>query len=271
MIIGICGKINSGKDTVGEIIQYLNEYYEVWNLDFENFLDCYNTNKINKYSQWQIKKFADKLKDIVCLLIGCTREQLEDEEFKNKELGEEWIRYGKADGFFHTSNGTIMNNAPCSKEEYEEELKVNWQTAYKHIYTPRTLLQILGSECGRNLIHPDIWVNSLMSEYKNTELVTKHTKNNNPIIGNIDHEYKQYDYPNWIITDVRFHNEEQAVKSRNGIMIKLLRNINTPVTHKSEQFVQDYIDADYTIDNSNTTIEELVNLVKEILIKEKII
>jgi hypothetical protein len=41
-------------------------------------------------SGFEIKKYADKLKDFVCILIGCTREQLEDQEFKEKELGEEW-------------------------------------------------------------------------------------------------------------------------------------------------------------------------------------
>ena len=45
---------------------------------------------IYQAQNWKIVKFADKLKDIVCLLIGCTRQQLECREFKEKELGEEW-------------------------------------------------------------------------------------------------------------------------------------------------------------------------------------
>lgn len=37
-------------------------------------------------SEYKIKKFADKLKDIVCILIGCTREQLEDSKFKSMTM-----------------------------------------------------------------------------------------------------------------------------------------------------------------------------------------
>ena len=69
MVIGVSGKIGSGKDTIGKIIQNLTN------------------------DHWEIKKYADKLKVITCLLLGCTREQLEDRGFKEKELGEEWWYY----------------------------------------------------------------------------------------------------------------------------------------------------------------------------------
>ena len=42
----------------------------------------WDTVDLSEVTNSEIKKFADKLKDIVCLLIGCTREQLEDQEFK---------------------------------------------------------------------------------------------------------------------------------------------------------------------------------------------
>jgi len=86
-------------------------------------------------SEWRIVRFADKVKNIVCLIIGCTREQLEDEQFKNTKLSEEWIRYGYANGFSHVykdgEKETVMNNEPCSKERYEQERITNWQTAIK--------------------------------------------------------------------------------------------------------------------------------------------
>jgi hypothetical protein len=41
------------------------------------------------------------------------------------------IIYGYADGFTRDKNGTpIMTVAYCSKEKYEEERRINWQTAY---------------------------------------------------------------------------------------------------------------------------------------------
>ena len=33
-------------------------------------------------------------------------------------------------------------------------------------FTPRLLLQLLGTDAGRNIVHPNIWVNALMSDYR---------------------------------------------------------------------------------------------------------
>ena len=70
MLIAISGRINSGKDTVGQIIQYLTSESNVYPFDLK--LDY------SHKSNWEIRKWADKLKDIICILINCTREQLED-------------------------------------------------------------------------------------------------------------------------------------------------------------------------------------------------
>jgi len=69
-IIGISGRIGSGKDTVGEIIKKL----------------CLT----NKGPEFEIKKFAGKLKTIASLLTGIPIEKWEDQEFKNLEMPEGW-------------------------------------------------------------------------------------------------------------------------------------------------------------------------------------
>jgi dephospho-CoA kinase len=89
MLIGISGKIGSGKDTVGKIIQSLNK---TPNISSKEFIKQYLYNDV-KDSEFIIRKFADKLKDIVCLLLNCSREELEDREFKERELGKEWWYY----------------------------------------------------------------------------------------------------------------------------------------------------------------------------------
>ena len=53
-------------------------------MDFNRWLENHHDLK----STFEIKKFADKLKDIVCLLLGCTREQLEDRGIKSLSLQE---------------------------------------------------------------------------------------------------------------------------------------------------------------------------------------
>lgn len=245
-IIAISGKIYSGKDTVGKIIQYLTD--NTFNhLTFEDYLNEVKL-EIPVHFNWKIKKFADKIKDIVCIMIGCTREQLEDIKFKNTPLGEEW-RYYKFDGNFKIS---YLDNRYNKGEE---------PLQYLFKLTPRLLLQQIGTECGRQIIHPDVWVNSLFAEYKsfgdNTSSQFKGT------------DFKN-EYPNWIITDMRFPNEVEAVKKHNGITIRLLNN-NSPIdTHESETALDDYKNWDYVIDN-NGTIVELVEKVKEILLKENIL
>ena len=153
-LIGISGKISSGKDTVGKIIRILTSSPHFTNEAVLDFLekDLYE-------SEWQIKKFADKLKDIVCILLGCTREQLEDESFKSKELGEEWwYWYMELDGGY---SPIILDYLTTTKKELK-----NYEGLELIKPTPRFLLQFIGTNLLRNQLHPEIWVNSLMSEYK---------------------------------------------------------------------------------------------------------
>ena len=85
-LISVSGKLGSGKDTVGKIIQYLTHTtVKEHNLTYDEFI---NLGFEEDAFDWQIKKFADKLKDIVCLLIGCTREILESQEYKSMSLRE---------------------------------------------------------------------------------------------------------------------------------------------------------------------------------------
>ena len=71
MIISITGKIGSGKDTIAEIIQQSTQ------------LD------------WEVKKFAGKLKTIAELLCGVPKQNFESQEFKKTQMSEEWgnLRY----------------------------------------------------------------------------------------------------------------------------------------------------------------------------------
>lgn len=231
-LLAISGKIGSGKDTVAKIIQYLiyensNPEYP-FDKDIEEYLlsDSFlftpkgvrGLINIGVKSGWEIRKFGGKLKQIVALLIGCTVQDLEDQEFKSSPLGEEWIRYGYADGFKHIYEDgvktTIMINKECSKEKYEEEYRVNWQTAYKHEFTPRELMQFIGTDLFRDKLLNNIWVNALFADYQSKTIIDK----------NITKGFPKVEYPNWIITDVRFPNEVKAVKDRGGITIRVNRN-----------------------------------------------
>jgi len=259
-IIGISGKIGSGKDTVGTIIQYLTSvntqipYLEWINSEY-NYKNC---------SDWEIRKFADKLKNIVCLLIGCTREQLEDINFKNKELGKEWYIYKQYDK-------SIDKWIIVSKDYYTRLNHVKSAKFKISKLTPRILLQLLGTEAGRDIIHPNIWVNSLFVDYTGNAEFNGEPK---MIKGGFEYPLKNLKFPNWVITDMRFPNELNAVTNRKGITIRVERYDITNqgmknIPHTSETAL-DNAKFDYWIDNFGT-IEDLINKVKEILIKEKIL
>lgn len=282
MIIGVSGKINSGKDLVGKVIQYLTtentEAGKAIGMHCtiqEYLLNSKDTHSCNDV--FVIRKFADKLKDIVCLLLGCTREQLESHGFKEKELGEEWW-YWKS-----LLDGSLLPYKGIHSFENEsKEFALNFEL-YK--LTPRLLLQLLGTQCGRQIIHPNIWVNATMASYKK-DLKEESNYDLGDVLTDIKHLGKPHpplEYPNWVITDTRFVNEADAIKQRGGIVIRVNRPckecglVNTHKMscsknikeHESETGLDDY-KFDYIIDNSEG-IDYLIEQVRIILIREGII
>lgn len=403
MIISFSGRIGSGKDLSGNICKILLQSPHLNNEGVETFL---NKNLYESDGSWEIRKWADKLKDIVCTILNCSREQLENRAFKEKELGpdweiplqEEWKAITGYEGLYEISNfgrvkslnrldsmgrvveetikaqhiGTtgypaitlnkdgkkktkvvhqlvaesFLGHIPDSyngvinhidniktnnrldnlevvssryntqyskstegvyerRNKFEVYIRIDGKKTYLGSYTskgealkvrnkklqeidtfiplkyvakqwtPRLLLQNMGTQIGREIIHPDIWVNSLMAEYKSK------LSFNNPV-DDLDWE-PRFIYPNFIITDTRFPNELEAVKKREGITIKVNRNpeykwidkqewdLHTRgiVPHESETAL-DNSTFDYEIDN-NGTISDLIDKIRIILIENNLI
>lgn len=200
MIIGINGKIGSGKDTIGEIIQGLSI--------------------TNGGREFEIKKFAGKLKQIGSLLTGIPVCNFEDQNFKMLNMGPDWDM------------------------------------------TYREFLQKLGTEAMRDKLHINVWVNALFADYRGPKM-------------------SEYNPSNWIITDMRFPNELEAVKERRGITIRVVRphgytNPHTgeykemPLSYHTSETALDDVEFDYEIIN-DAEIPELIEKVRQILITEKII
>ena len=242
-IIGISGKKTVGKNTIAKIINQLTN---------------------NKYEE---KCFADKLKDIICILINSTREQLENESFKSKELGEEWwYWYMELDGGY---SPIILDYLTTTKKQLK-----NYEGLELIKPTIRFLLQFIGTNLFRDQLHPEIWINALMSEYK----LYKETK---PFV---NLTLKDEEYPNWLITDMRFPNEMEAVKKRGGITIRVNRpcdicggsgyhKMSCPVSKSGEHESETILDSaefDYVVDN-DSNIESLIEKIRKILIKERLL
>lgn len=71
-----------------------------------------------------------------------------------------------------------------------------WSDKFGYDVTPRYMLQLMGTEAGRNVFHEDVWIHAL--------------------------DRRLEDGINYVIPDVRFHNEMEMVR-RKGYVVLTLR------------------------------------------------
>lgn len=247
MIIGIAGKKESGKDTIAKMIMRLDDVM------------CPAISTITKHN-WEVHKFADPLKEIVCILTGCDRKQLEDTEFKNEYY------YNYDTGEIKHQSDILYNNRLDKFIDSIGEFQFNIEHGFFNIWVVfRVILQYEGTNIGRYYRGGNSWSNALFKRYK----VTNYTlyKDNKPSKKHSDYNIDAS--PNWIITDCRFPNEVEAVKIRGGVIVRVNRKryvdyngqmIEAFDVHPSETALDDYT-FDYVIDN-NGTLEELEKKVK---------
>jgi len=233
-IISISGYAGSGKDTVGKLIQY--NLSKDSNTPIEEVIEDYNMNEwwLEEMSGWEIKKWAGKLKYIASILTGIPVDKFEDQEFKKTNLGPEW-NYSVA----------LDRDNMFQEHKYWEEVPM----------TVRDLLQKLGTEAMRDGLHTNTWVNALMADYKPTQVQWSQ----GPMGG-----YEDGPIPNWLITDTRFPNEADSVKSKGGILVNVERVGVKPVNGHSSENALDQYTFDYTIHN-NGSLADLNISVKEFL------
>lgn len=289
-IIAISGHIDSGKDTVAKMIQYLM-CVKQFGPDDGFRLDSSRDYAIGG---WENKKFASKLKQIVSMFTGIPVQDLELESVKNSVLGPEWGRYSYGLGYYANDL-----DAKCHKMTYTGQRKVISKETYDRIVadghkehhralheqpTVRQLLQEIGTEALRDVIHPDIHVNGLFVDYKNKAFSTSDGHGYRGHMCNICNCLiedstmfickgclAKGNFPNWIISDLRFPNEVQAVVDRQGITLRVERHdlmrlgyINKDTPHPSETALDDY-KFDYVIHN-NGTLDDLLEEVRKLLI-----
>lgn len=100
--------------------------------------------------------------------------------------------------------------------------------------TVREFLQRLGTDAVRDTLHPDAWVVALFADFDPSD--------------------------RWVVTDVRFPNEAQAIKDRGGVVVRIKRG--SPVNaHPSETALDDW-PFDHVIDNTGT-LDDLKNKLTE--------
>lgn len=275
-IIAINGYAGSGKDTVGKMLQYYasecskkdGPHYRTYTQfilagggsDLRNFDHHY-------YTEWEIKKFAWKLKEIASMLTGISVYKFEDQEFKKTYLGPEWNQWSVVFKSTGERYGNFLTKKEAEQFEKKERQALLWSSTLKtevkeFPMTVRDFLQKLGTDGLRDGLHTNVWVNALFADYiaEPDPAVAEFLKaeglpasmNGGKLV-----------YPNWIITDCRFPNEAEAVKSREGIIIRVNRTgVKATNAHPSETSLDDW-DFDYVIDNDGS-MEDLLEKVKTI-------
>lgn len=99
-----------------------------------------------------------------------------------------------------------------AKEVIDE---IGWEEAKSNHPEVRRLLQVLGTEVGRKLLGPDIWVDKVFAQMTDPD-------------------------GKYVITDVRFSNEVHAIDKARGCVVKIDRPGVGPVNaHISDQGIAD--------------------------------
>lgn len=126
MIIGISGKKQCGKDTVCKIIKALDIWNRYGDGDMLTFVKMLLKTPSPLGSIWYKHAYADKLKQVLSIILNVDVVAFEDNIFK-------------------------MSNSEIAKPE-------------GGYYTNRELLQRFGTEVGRS-ISPTLWVDALFTSY----------------------------------------------------------------------------------------------------------
>lgn len=119
-------------------------------------------------SDWRFKNdsFAKPLKDAVSIIFGWDRELIEGQTKESRE--------------------------------WREQVDEYWSKVMDVEMTPRLALQLFGTECIREVFHPNVWSASLIKRYQDSGV-------------------------NTVVTDCRFKNEVKAIKDAGGYVIRVKR------------------------------------------------
>ncbi|MEU7643324.1 hypothetical protein [Streptomyces huasconensis] len=115
--------------------------------------------------------------------------------------------------------------------------RFGWEQVKKEYPVVREYLQRCGTEAGRQVLGPDVWVDTLFRGFETWERPT-------------------------VITDVRFPNEAEAIKKRRGLVVQVVRPDEAPIPesqHVSERALDDW-PFDATVLNDGSEVQLGVRL-----------
>lgn len=109
--------------------------------------------------------------------------------------------------------------------------------------SPRQLAQTLGTEWGRNLVAPDIWLRCL-----------------GRVIDTLPPEA-----PGLVVPDVRFENEARYILDRGGVIVRVVRDVPAVADHPSEAGIPDEL-VNLEIANDSSIAEFIRSAMRALLV-----
>lgn len=192
MIIGIAGGSKRERNLLALVIQYhiycdaMKKVYTTFTYSEDQFV--FQVQQYPDYSfgemeraGWELKSFSEKLKQCASIILNIPLFSFEDEDVLQSNLSQAWCRYFYTD-YKGRKHRTELDNA--NPDFYD--------------CTPMTVQKFLdefASDACRDVVHNDFWINALMQEYVEDD--------------------------KWIITDIKYINEADAIIKRGGKLIKI--------------------------------------------------
>ncbi len=99
---------------------------------------------------------------------------------------------------FGWDRAMLEGDTPESRA-WREQSDEWWSKKLEKEFSPRLALQLMGTEAGRDVFHRDLWVHTVMRRCENAP------------------------WNNYVIADVRFPNEINAIKNSGGVVIRVRR------------------------------------------------
>ncbi|MBH8610515.1 deoxynucleotide monophosphate kinase [Pseudomonas mohnii] len=140
------------------------------------------------------------------------------------------------DGLMH-----ILNLSPCDFEGEQKEQVLPWLGR-----SPRYLMQTLGTEWGRDTVHPELW---LLLAAQNLDLLAR------------THDTAR----GFVVSDLRFENEAEFIRQRGGVVIHIQRvSVGAVAPHRSEDGIWGakgdwFLPNDGTIEDLKTNLNKIVD------------
>lgn len=239
MLIGISGKLKSGKDLFYQyLLQAIGNHYGIVQ-----------------------KRWAHKVKHVICTIAGCTMEQLEDQDFKDTNLPADWDYWvvRRTEGHL---KGAVVSERFATEDQAEARVMdltrlnkgENVYLASRESLTYRMLMQEVGTDLFRDKLHPNTWINAMFADYKMVHSRGEHWQGHAITMGSKEPDH----YPDWVITDTRFPNEAERIKREGGLVFRInrpreLRNPDPRIeNHASEISLDTYTGFDAIIENDGT-------------------